>query len=158
MSTKRTAKPGKPRVRKNNASEVAPGVFVGGWKDALEFTGTKFCVLDEQPPDMPKATHIAIYDESKDEPIPSNLDLLAKEIRLARSRDETVLVFCGHGIRRAPLGGAWYLHRTQPLTLDEAFDRVKSSRPGIEHVQKWTKGWKVLAEGNRGSTDTRGTA
>lgn len=130
---------------------MAPGVFVGGWKDATDFSGAKFCVLDEQPPDMPAAMHIPIYDESTDAPIPSNLNRLAAEILSARDRNEPVLVFCGHGIRRAPLGGAWYLHRSQEITLDEAFDRVIEVRPGVERVQTWAKGWKVLDEGKTAS-------
>lgn len=155
MTTKRTAKSRKDVSHRNGPSEVSPGVFVGGWKDALDFAGTKFCVLDERPPDMPSATHIPIFDESRDAPIPSNLDRLATEIRSARDRDEPVLVFCGHGIRRAPLGGAWYLHRTESVTLDEAFDRVSSVRPAVERPRQWTKGWKILEDDSPGPGKSR---
>lgn len=118
-------------------SEIAPGVFVGGWKDAERFQGTKFCVLDEAPPDMPPATHIPIYREEGDRPDTKNLDRLAEGVRSARAKGEPVLVFCGHGVRRAPLGGAWYLHRAEGLSLDQAYDRVRAVRPKIEHARDW---------------------
>lgn len=118
-------------------AEIAPGVYVGGWKDAVQFSGARFCVLDEAPPDMPKATHIQIYDEAGDRPIVENLDRLATEMKKARSRNEPVLVFCGHGIRRSPLGAAWYLHRAERLPLDDAYARVRAVRPKVEHVRDW---------------------
>lgn len=141
MSTKSARSAASPTT----ASEIEPGVFVGGWTDAENFNGTKFCVLDEAPPEMPAATHVPIYDGAKREPIPANLDRLAQLIGAARSRNERVLVFCGHGVRRAPLAGAWFLHRSEGLSLDQSFDRVRAVRPDIEHVKKWARGWKVLS-------------
>jgi protein-tyrosine phosphatase len=138
-----------------NASEVSPGFFVGGWADAESFTGAKFCVLDSAPPDMPPATHIPIYDGRTHAPIRANLDRLASEIGKARAKKEPVLVFCGHGVRRAPLAGAWYLHRAEGISLDASFDRVRAVRPEIEHVKKWAKGWKVLADGEGPSGQPR---
>jgi hypothetical protein len=118
-------------------SEIAPGVYVGGWNDAVRFSGSRFCVLDEAPPDMPRATHVPIYDEDGDQPIVKNLDRLAQEMKTARAKDQPVLVFCGHGIRRSPLAGAWYLHRVEKLPLDDAYERIRAVRPKIEHVSDW---------------------
>jgi protein-tyrosine phosphatase len=118
-------------------SEIAPGVFVGGWKDAVAFEGSRFCVLDEAPDDMPPATHVRIYDEAKDEADRPALDRLASGMRAARAKGEPVLVFCGHGIRRSPLGGAWYLHTSEGITLDEAYARVRAARPKVEHARDW---------------------
>jgi protein-tyrosine phosphatase len=146
MSTTRAAKSARTESPATNASEVRPGFFVGGWEDAESFAGTKFCVLDEAPPDMPPATHVPIYDVAKRQPIVANLDRLAGQIGAARAKHEPVLVFCGHGVRRSPLAAAWYLHRSEGLTFDESFDRVRAVRPGVEHVKKWAKGWKVLAD------------
>ncbi len=101
--------------------EISPGVFLGGWNDALKFTGKKFCVLDEAPDDMPPAVHVTIYDETKDAPIVPNLDRVASEMNSARRAHEPVLVFCGHGVRRSPLAAAWYLHRYEKLSLEEAY-------------------------------------
>ncbi|HLM92029.1 MAG TPA: dual specificity protein phosphatase family protein [Thermoplasmata archaeon] len=117
--------------------EIAPGVFLGGWNDALTFTGAKFCLLDEAPEEMPTATHIPIYDEGKDAPVVANLDRLVTEVRSARRAHEPVLIFCGHGVRRGPLGAAWYLHRSEKLPLDAAYDRIRAVRPKIETASEW---------------------
>jgi protein-tyrosine phosphatase len=123
--------------RAKSPSEIAAGVFVGGWKDAVAFDGARFCVLDEAPPDMPEATHIPIYDESTDRANPANLDRLASAIEKAHAGGRPVLVFCGHGIRRSPLGGAWYLHRTEGVSLEEAYERIRSVRPKVERASSW---------------------
>jgi protein-tyrosine phosphatase len=117
--------------------EIAPGVFLGGWKDAIEFSGRRFCVLDEAPDDMPPATHIPIYDEKKDAPIVGNLDRLASEVNSVHRSGEPVLLFCGHGVRRSPLGAAWYLHRYEHLSLDEAYARIRAVRPKVEVASEW---------------------
>ena len=122
--------------------EVAPGVFVGGWSDALKFAGTKFCVLDEAPDDMPPATHVPIYDETMDAPLVPNLDRLAAAIDAAHRAKEPVLVFCGHGVRRSPLAAAWYLHRYQNLSLEEAYERIRAVRPKVETAKEWIGNWK----------------
>lgn len=129
----------KPRTARKSTSpsEIAPGVFVGGWKDAVEFGGTRFCVLDTAPDDMPQGTHIPLYDEKADRAIPTILERLAKAMIAAHAKGEPVLVYCGHGIRRGPLGGAWYLHRAEGLSLDAAYDRVRAVRPKIEHARDW---------------------
>jgi len=131
------APPRRPRARPNSPAEVAPGVFVGGWNDAVAFEGTRFCVLDEKPSEMPPATHIAIYDDGTGSAIRSNLDRLAREIGAARAAGRPVLVFCGHGIRRSPLAAAWYLHRSEQLPLEAAFERVRAVRPRAEPPSSW---------------------
>jgi histidinol-phosphate aminotransferase len=138
MSTQR--KPSRARATtavRNGPSEIAPGIFVGGWKDAAGFSGTRLCVLDEAPEGMPPATHIPIYDEKADRAIVPNLERLATSITTARGRGESVLVFCGHGVRRSPLAGAWYLHRAGKLTLEEAYARIRAVRPKIERAEEW---------------------
>ncbi|HXW67347.1 MAG TPA: dual specificity protein phosphatase [Thermoplasmata archaeon] len=97
----------------------------------------KFCVLDEAPEDLSSTEHIPIYDAASDRAILRNLDRLAVAIGAARSDRRPVLVFCGHGIRRSPLAAAWYLHRTEGITLDAAFARIRSARPGIETAREW---------------------
>lgn len=121
------------------ASEIAPGVFVGGWKDAAGFEGTRFCVLDEAPDDLPPATHIPIYNEAAGGASTKALDRVAEGMRRARVEGRPVLVFCGHGVRRAPLAGAWYLHRAEGLSLEEAYARVRAVRPQIEVARDWVE-------------------
>ncbi len=78
---------------------------------------------------MPEGTHVQIYDESTDRAIVANLDKLAKSVGAARARNEPVLMFCGHGVRRSPLAGAWYLHRAEKLSLDAAYQPDLGSAP-----------------------------
>jgi protein-tyrosine phosphatase len=118
-------------------SEVVPGVSVGGRKDADRFEGSRFCVLDEAPDDVPASTHIPIYDEQNDRALPANLDRLARAITEERAKGRPVLVFCGHGVRRGPLAAAWYLHRSEGLTLAEAYARIRAVRPKIEEAREW---------------------
>ncbi len=134
---RRTARAASTTKPVPSPQEVAPGVFLGGWKDALRFTGKRFCVLDEAPEDMPPATHVPIYDEAKDAPIVPNLDRLAAEMAAARRGNEPVLVFCGHGVRRSPLAAAWYIHRSEKLPLERAYERIRALRPKVETAQDW---------------------
>jgi hypothetical protein len=139
VATRRAARAPSKKNDAASPQEISPGLFLGGWKDALQFSGRKFCVLDEAPDDMPPATHVRIYDEEKDAPIVANLDRLATQIARARASREPVLVFCGHGVRRSPLAVAWYLHRDQKVPLEEAFDRIRAVRPQIEAASEWIK-------------------
>lgn len=43
----------------------------------------------------------------------------------------------GHGVRRGPLGVAWYLHRAEKLSLDQAYERIRAVRPKIESAREW---------------------
>jgi protein-tyrosine phosphatase len=145
MSTAR--RPARNAVSKKmppSPQEIAPGVFLGGWNDALKFAGKRFCVLDEAPDDMPPATHVRIYDETKDAPIVPNLEHLASEMNSARRAEGPVLVFCGHGVRRSPLAAAWYLHRYENLSLDQAYERIRALRPKVETAREWIGNWKKL--------------
>jgi Dual specificity phosphatase, catalytic domain len=128
-------------VPPTSASEVSPGVFVGGWKEAAIFSGTKICVREDPPEGMTRVTHIPVFDELREMPIPANLDRVSELLRAAHDRNETVLVFCGHGVRRSPLAVAWYLQRTEGITLDQAYAQIARARPGIERVQDWARGW-----------------
>lgn len=141
---KASAKRAEPKA--NLPSEFAPGVCVGGWKDALRFEGSRFCVLDEAPGDMPKGAHFQIYDGDRDRAIPRNLDELARAMAKEHANGQRVLVFCGHGVRRSPLAAAWYLKRTEGLTLEEAYRRIRAVRPNIEEAREWI--------GNTGNLDT----
>jgi hypothetical protein len=134
-SKKRAAKKGKSTPK--GPSEIAAGVFVGGWNDAVEFEGTRFCVLDDVPKDMPPAVHVRIYDEAGDRANVHSLDRLATAVGAAREKGDRVLVFCGHGVRRSPLAGAWFLRRIDGLTLDQAYERIRAVRPKVEHARDW---------------------
>ncbi|MCI4341153.1 MAG: hypothetical protein L3K11_02085 [Thermoplasmata archaeon] len=137
--SRRAAQPSSP-------SEIAPGVFVGGWSDAPSFKGRRYCVLDERPAEaLPADEQITIYDGEGDRAIPENLDRLAGLVEEARSGGEPVLLFCGHGVRRGPLAGAWYLHRHEGLAFPEAYARIRAVRPGVEEAGEWIGHWSEPA-------------
>ncbi|MFI5414347.1 MAG: hypothetical protein ACHQ16_01580 [Candidatus Lutacidiplasmatales archaeon] len=147
MATKRNSSRPRPSPPKTTASEVAPGVFVGGWKDAAGFQGTRFCVLDEAPDGpIPAETLVPVYDPAGDSPIRANLDRLATLAAAARRREEPVLFFCGHGVRRGPLAAAWFLHRHEGVSLEVAYDRIRAVRPQVETAKEWAGDVSVLAE------------
>jgi protein-tyrosine phosphatase len=138
----------KTAAKTSNPSEIAPGVYVGGWDDAVHFRGTRVCVLDEAPEEkLPAEAHVPIYDEKKDQPMRANLDRVAHLVEAARAKNEPVLLFCGHGVRRGPLAGAWYLHEHDGLSLDAAYEKVRAARPKTQHVKEWVGNWKVLVDG-----------
>lgn len=143
MPTKKASEKS-PKKRLKTPSEFAPGVFVGNWEDAQKFEGEKFCVLDRAPADMPPATHVQIYDEDADRADPRSLDRLATAMRAARTKGQPVLVFCHQGMYRSPLGAAWYLHRTEGLTLSQAYDRVQSVRPKAKPASGWVGNYAEL--------------
>jgi hypothetical protein len=150
VTKKPTASRPRPSPAKPTASEVAPGIFVGGWNDAASFQGTRFCVLDEAPDGtIPAETHLPIYDPAEDRPIRANLDRLADLAEAARSREEPVLFFCGHGVRRGPLAGAWFLHRHEGVSLEVAYDRIRAVRPQVETAKEWAGDVSVLADEKR---------
>lgn len=119
-------------------------MFVGNWEDAQRFEGAKFCVLDAPPKDMPPATHIQIYDEGTDRADPKSLDRLVNAMKAQHAKGEPVLVFCHQGLYRSPLGAAWYLHRAEGLTLDQAYERVRSVRPKAKPAAGWVGNYADL--------------
>lgn len=141
-ATKKTSKTS--RTPSKTPSEFAPNVFVGNWEDAQRFDGARFCVLDEAPADMPPATHVKIYDAGSDRADPKGLDRLAEGMRAAHRKGQPVLVFCHQGLYRSPLGAAWYLHRSEGLTLDQACERVVAARPKAKLAAKWVSNYAEL--------------
>jgi hypothetical protein len=141
---KRSRRPPPRTPATTAASGFAPGLFVGGWKDAESFSGAWFCVLDEAPDGWPPGTHFAIYDGEKDAPILENLDHVAQLMHAAASRHGKVIVYCARRVRRPPLAPAWYLHRYASLPLEEAYARVRAVRPQIEEATEWMDHWQVL--------------
>ncbi|MFZ0891967.1 MAG: dual specificity protein phosphatase [Thermoplasmata archaeon] len=156
MSERKSPKKRKSSSPRTQPSEFAPGIFVGGWKDAEHFVGKRYCVLDEMPPDAPADKGLPIYDETREAPILTNLDRIVELMRTAHEGNEPVLVFCGHGVRRSPLAAAWYLHRVDRLPLDQAYARVQSVRPQVEHAREWIAQWEILEEKQGASTGRNG--
>ncbi len=135
---------------RSGASEVLPGLFVGGRADAARFRGVRIYVsedpLDER---WDVEAQLPVYDPTADAPNLPNLDRLADLIARNRAETRPVLVFCGHGIRRGPLGVAWYLHRREGMTLADAYARIREVRPGVEEAAEWLGHAEALEDPSR---------
>ncbi len=94
---------------------------------------------------MPAEAHHRVYDREQDVPDRAGLEVVVRLAKSARAQGKPVLLFCGHGIRRGPLAGAWYLHRVEGLSLEEAYARIRGVRPKVEHVKEWVGSWEGLA-------------
>ncbi len=145
-ATERPPKGGTRSPSAGYASEIAPGIYVGGFRDASGFAGRRICVRDEGDEVPAGTTHVPVYDGEADRPLRANLDRVAELVEEARAAGEPVLLFCGHGVRRGPLAGAWYLHRHEGIPLEAAFDRIREARPQIQRLREWAGGWESLDE------------
>ena len=133
-----TSGPRTPKAPAPIGSEIAPGIFVGGWRDAERFEGARICVLDDMPDEtLDGMAHVPVYREALDQPLRENLDRIVTMVEAARGRHEPVMLFCGHGVRRSPLAAAWYLHRHEGIPLAVAYERIESVRPQVERVELW---------------------
>ena len=136
----RDARRGGPEVRGVpgvGPSEIAPGVFVGGARDATGFDGFRICVRDELEGSAPAEMRCPVLLPDGSGADRSHLERIALETARQRSAGRPVLIYCGQGSRRGPLAGAWYLRAAFGLSLHEAFRKIRSVRPQAEHPQEW---------------------
>ena len=114
-------------------NEIIDNLFVGGLDDAQSgFDGLIICVLEEKPSDEPPD---AIW-------IPfgiGSLDITASMIDNALASGRRVLVHCGAGSERAPLTIAWFLSRRREMSIDAAYDLLKTKRPTVQDRRTWLR-------------------
>ncbi len=117
-------------------TEIVANLFVGDMVDAKSgFDGLIVCVLEEKPFDEPaNATWVPFLAEGL-----RSLEITAEIIEQALAGGRAVLVHCGAGSERAPLAVAWYLSRRREMTLDEAYDLLKSRRPVVQDRRFWLR-------------------
>lgn len=116
--------------------EIIDNLFVGDMIDARAgFEGLIVCVLEEKPFDEPpNATWIPFLAEGI-----RSLEITAEIIDHALAGGRMVLVHCGAGSERAPLAVAWFLYRRRAMTLDEAYELLKSRRPIVQDRRFWLR-------------------
>jgi protein-tyrosine phosphatase len=117
-------------------TEIIENLFVGDMVDARSgFEGLIVCVLEEKPFDEPpNATWIPFLAEGI-----RSLEIAAEVIDKALAGGRRVLVHCGAGSERAPLTVAWFLNRRRTISLDEAYDLLKSKRPIVQDRRFWLR-------------------
>lgn len=65
------------------------------------------------------------------------MDGITMVINALVNNDKKVVVHCYAGVERSPLTVAWWISRTQHLTIDEAYQRVKAARPEAQDRRHW---------------------
>lgn len=119
-------------------NEIVPRLWLGDASDSIQSSAPKniICLMHEAMPQNPRGIWMPLFrnDISARR---SQLDATARLIDSYLKEGESVLVHCAGGIDRAPLIVAWYLHRFQNMTLDEAYKIVKEKRPQINLHPDW---------------------
>jgi protein-tyrosine phosphatase len=115
--------------------QITDTVWLGDIADAMGFKGQRICVLESMPPR--KSLWIPVLQFS-DTPfvLREQLDVLALAIDWA-AKQGPVLVYCGAGIERSPLGVAWWLHRGEGIPLAAAYARIKQISSKIQDRTYW---------------------
>ena len=120
-------------------SWVTPNVAVTDWEGgvrAKQDGDFVICVAGE----MPELGHVWMPidpDDGRRETL-KMLNRIAELIDWVVSKaDKSVVVHCAMGIERSVLAVAWYLHRYQQMSLDEAYDIVGDVRPIAADRKYW---------------------
>ena len=133
-------------------NEIIRDLFVGDFEDAKFFikdvSPNVICVLEAMPEGEPsEAKHMPILTQVGQEARASKnqLDQIAELIHIHLQNNNKLLIHCAAGLERSPLAVAWYLHRYHNMTIDEAYEKIKQTRPQIYIRKEW------LGEFNEGS-------
>lgn len=124
-------------------NKIIDGLYLGDYGDATKWSDNKLgriiCVLSERPSVLlPGSVWIPILDVDCGDHTPEDDRCRANAISLNRvstliddylAADEQVLVHCGLGRDRSPLAVAWYLHKKNRISLEEAYATVTAKRP-----------------------------
>ncbi len=152
------------------ANEILPNLYLGDGKDLAEFRGSVVYVREDIPlKSRPDATWISFHRDGKADT--TKLDAAAAAIEELLEKGDRVFVHCGAGTKRSPLAVAWYLHRYNGMTIDEAYDFIQARRPVVLRMTEWlgwgpsqNRSWRSKSfialpssrdRRNRGSTNSR---
>ena len=120
-------------------SWVTPSISVTDWEGgvrARQDGNFVICVAGE----MPELGHVWMPidpDDGRRRTL-KVLDRIAELIDWVVSKaDQSVVVHCAMGIERSVLAVAWYLHKYQDMSLDEAYDAVGKVRPIAADRKYW---------------------
>jgi protein-tyrosine phosphatase len=114
-------------------SEIVTNLFLGDVQDAGRFDGMIVSVLSEAMADEAKRTiHIPFLANGR-----ATLDTTSALIDAGLRLGMPVLVHCEEGCERAPLVVAWFLKTRRGMTLDEAYELIKSRRPIVKDRRAW---------------------
>lgn len=123
------------------ATEVFPGLYVGGMEDARHFAGVTIAVHEDAKSAEASDYHFPFMEGLRgDEGFVASRYMLEAVRHVARhyvKRGDPVLIHCGAGIERAPLAAVWYLHHWENMTVNAAYDLVCEKRPQVQRRKHW---------------------
>jgi hypothetical protein len=113
-------------------TRIAHHFAVGGVVDAKHHNGKLICVTESFPYEMPKhAMHVPIMREGWVRR--AQLDAVVMLIEVCQLQYD-VMVVSGTGLDRAPLVAAWYLHKINRVSLQEAYDELQAINSSIRDL------------------------
>jgi hypothetical protein len=114
--------------------EIVPGLWLGGVQPIPEARALGFKILGVRHlPHADDDVHIPVLVGNHNQ----QLDRVATTIEGFLQANQPVLVHCLVGMERAPLAVAWYLHTKLNMTLDSAYELVKSKHPITQDRREW---------------------
>ncbi|MDG6918447.1 MAG: dual specificity protein phosphatase family protein [Nitrososphaerota archaeon] len=138
-------------------SPIFENLFLGDYLDAMKWSenslGRIICVITEKPPHLlPNSVWVPIMDidcgshtidDIKCRANVAALEAVSNTIDMILDSGERVLVHCALGRDRSPLAVAWYLHQKARISLDKAYEIVKSCRPMVYPHPNWVSSIEV---------------
>lgn len=119
------------------ATEIVSDLWLGDFEDAKTFRGRIICVLEAIPDTEPQqALWIRVFPEPG-KADRYNLNRAVDAIQWSLRERIPVLVHCGAGVERSPLVVVWFLHKRRGMTIEQAYELVKSKRPIVEDRSLW---------------------
>jgi len=122
-------------------SWVTPNVAVTDWEGGVHATEEGhfvICVADE----LDELGHVCIPIDPVDgrKRTVKTLERIANLIHwMVSETKKSVVVHCAMGMERSVIAVAWYLHKYQEMTLDEAYDAIGWVRPIAADRKHWVK-------------------
>tara|TARA_Y100000034_G_scaffold90921_1_gene109609 strand:- start:908 stop:1669 length:762 start_codon:yes stop_codon:yes gene_type:complete len=84
---------------------------------------------------MPIEPNVWGYSSSPD--VLSTLESIVNTMEMAMATEQKVVVNCSMGMERSVLATVWYLVRNKSMSLDNAYDFVRSVRPIATDRREW---------------------
>ncbi len=119
-----------------SGDEILPNLYLGDGRDLASFEGDVVYVREDIPlRSRPEAAWIPFHRDGRADH--AKLDQIAEVIEGLLRDGRRVFVHCGAGTKRSPLAVAWYLHRKNGMTIDEAYGFIQAKRPVVQRMDAW---------------------
>jgi len=86
---------------------------------------------------MPIEPNNAVWGFKKTSTVLTMLEQIVNTMEMAMATDQKVVVNCSMGMERSVLAAVWYLVRNKGMSLDNAYNFVRSVRPIATDRREW---------------------